>query len=170
MAQPPKNIGPVHPDFVLEDYVLYNLVRFSTTYSQAMDEALKSHGLNTTKWRILSLLRDKSPSTVGELARRSVTKLPTTTRMLDRMEGEGLITRRASDNDGRVVEIQMTTAASSVLSLVQSIGQNVYERAFAGVPSDDIEAMVRTLKTLRENLNRSPFEAVGPTLENQATA
>lgn len=169
MAKNDQKIGPLHIDFVLEDYVLYNLVRLSATYSAEMDNALKRHGLNTTKWRILSLLKDKNPSTVGELARRSVIKLPTITRMLDRMEQEGLITRRASDYDGRVVEISMTEQADVVLQQVRTIGQNVFEQAFANVSPGDIDHMTQTLKLIRENLNRSPYAAGMPAVaDNEA--
>lgn len=166
MAEKDKKIGPLHSDFVLEDYVLYNLVRLSATYSAEMDNALKRHGLNTTKWRILSLLKDKNPSTVGELARRSVIKLPTITRMLDRMEQEGLITRSASKRDGRVVDIRMTAEADVVLQQVRTIGQNVFEQAFANVSADDIEHMTRTLQQVRENLSRSPYAAGMPSVAN----
>ncbi|MEM1090867.1 MAG: hypothetical protein AAGI67_10825, partial [Pseudomonadota bacterium] len=72
----PEKIGPLHARFHLDDYVLYNLIRLSSTYNAEMERALKRYGLSTTEWRILSLLKDRSPSTVGELARRSVTKLP----------------------------------------------------------------------------------------------
>ncbi len=153
-----KKIGPTDPDFILEDYVLYNLIRASSTYTTEMDQALKSYGLDNTKWRVLSLLKDKSPSTVSELARRSVIKLPTLTRMLIRMENEGLITRQALDNDRRVVEVRMTSSAKKTLTLVRSIGHKVFDRAFDGIEAQEVARMTKTLKRMRENLNLSPYE------------
>lgn len=151
-------VGPTDPEFVLEDYVLYNLIRASSTYTSEMDDALKSYGLDNTKWRVLSLLKDKSPSTVSELARRSVIKLPTLTRMLIRMENEGLITRQALDDDRRVVEVRMTPEAEKTLNLVRSIGHKVFDKAFEGIDASEVERMTKTLKRVRENLNLSPYE------------
>ena len=155
-----RSVGPADPDFVLEDYVLYNLVRATGVYSEEMASALKAYSLDMTKWRILMLLDDKSPSSVGELARRSVTKMPTLTRMLTRMEKEGLIVRTAFEDDRRVVEITMTPKAVNALRMVQSIGQRVFERAVEGINPGDLEMMTQTLQRIRENLARSPYETV----------
>ena len=153
-----RKIGPVDKDFVLEDYVMYNLIRASSTYTSEMDVALKRYGLDNTKWRVLSLLKDKSPSTVSELSRRSVIKLPTLTRMLIRMENEGLITRSTLDNDRRVVEVRMTASAEETLGLVQEIGTKVFLKAFDGIDATEVNRMTDTLKRVRENLNLSPYE------------
>lgn len=153
-----KKIGPADAEFVLEDYVLYNLVRAAATYNEEMARALKAYKLDTMKWRILMLLDDKSPSSVGDLARRSVTKMPTLTRMLTRMEKEGLIDKRALEGDRRVVEITMTPKAVNTLRMVQSIGQKVFERAFEGVSADEMTAMTGVLQRIRANLTRSPYE------------
>ena len=157
--KPQANIGPAEQGFVLEDYVLYNLVRTAATYNEEMSKALKKFRLDTMKWRVLMLLNDKSPSSVGELARRSVTKMPTLTRVLIRMEDEGLIVRQALKGDKRVVEVTMTPKAVSTLRTVQKVGQRVFERAFEGVGAPEIAAMTGVLKRVRGNLKRSPYDA-----------
>lgn len=144
--------------FVLDDYVMYNLVRTSTVYNDEMAAALKSYGLTTMEWRILMLLNDKSPSSVGDLARRSVTKTPTLTRMLIRMEDDGLIKRTALADDRRFVDVTMTPKAAKVLRQVQKIGQRVFERAFEGVSASQVATMTDILKRVRSNLQRSPYE------------
>ena len=154
-----KKIGPADKGFVLDDYVLYNLNRASAIYTDEMSTALKSHGLNTVKWRILMLLSDKSPSTVGELARRSVTKMPTLTRMLMRMEEEGLVVRTVMEDDRRIVEVTMTPKAAKTLMEVRTLGQRVFERAFEGINARDTALVSNVLKRVRENLQRSPYDA-----------
>ncbi len=158
-----NKIGPADPNFVLDDYILYNLVRASATYNDEIAKALKTHGLDTVKWRILMLLHDKSPSSVGDLARRSVTKMPTLTRILIRMENENLILRQTLDEDRRIVEVTMTPKATKALRTVQEIGHRVFERAVEGVSAEEIQAMTHGLKKIRENLARSPYEI----LENE---
>lgn len=151
-------IGPAKAGFALEDYVLYNLVRTAATYNEEMAKALKRHRLDIMKWRILMLLNDKSPSSVGELARRSVTKMPTLTRVLIRMEDEGLIVRQAQENDKRVVQVTMTPKAMTVLRTVQSIGQKIFERAFEGVSEGEAASLTALLQRVRANLGRSPYD------------
>ncbi len=153
-----KKTGPGDKGFVLDDYALYNLNRTAATYNEEMARALKAYDLDVMQWRILMLLDDKNPSSVGDLARRSVSKMPTVTRMLTRMEDQGLVRRRALNGDRRIVEIFITAKARKALKTVQSIGRGVYERAFEGVNAGDINRITATLKKVRENLNRSPYE------------
>lgn len=154
-----SKIGPAAAGFVLEDYVLYNLDRTAATYNEEMAKALKRYRLDTIKWRVLMLLHDKSPSSVGDLARRSVTKTPTLTRVLIRMESDGLIVRRALSADKRVVQVTMTPKAARTLKEVQAIGQRVFERAFEGVSGTEAAELTAILKRIRANLGRSPYEA-----------
>lgn len=150
--------GPGKKGFALDDYALYNLNRTAATYNDVMAKALKAYDLDTVQWRILMLLDDHSPCSVGELARRAVTKMPTVTRMLTRMEEQGLVVRRAGRGDRRFTQIRMTQMARKTLATVQAIGNGVYERAFEGVGARDIERLTQTLKRMRENLNRSPYD------------
>ncbi len=163
-----KKIGPADKSFVLDDYILYNLNRASAVYSDEMSLALKSHGLTTVKWRILMLLAEASPSSVSELARRSVTKMPTLTRMLTRMEEEGLIVRTSPDDDRRFVEITMTAKAVNTLREVKQIGQRVFERALDGSSVEEIKTVTKVLKRMRENLQRSPYESTEEDYERRA--
>lgn len=155
--------GPADAGFVLDDYILYNLVRTAATYNEEMAKALKRYRLDTMNWRILMLLYDKSPSSVGELARRSVTKMPTLTRVLIRMEEEGLIVRQQLEGDKRVVQVTMTPKAVGVLRTVQSIGQKIFERATEGVTEAEAAALTSVLKRVRANLGRSPYESASET-------
>ena len=163
-------IGPADAGFDLEDYLLYNLVRTAATYNDEMAKALKRYRLDTMKWRILMLLNDRSPSSVGELARRSVTKMPTLTRVLIRMEEEGLIVRQADAGDKRYVQVTMTPMAVKTLKAVQAIGQKVFERAIEGVNAEDIAAMTEMLVRIRANLGRSPYETAAEPAPMKARA
>ncbi len=154
-------MGPADRTFVLDDYLLYNLVRASAVYHDEMANALRSHDLTTVQWRILMLLHDHSPSTVSDLARRSVTKMPTLTRMLIRMEKAGLVRRNVLAGDRRIVEVTMTNKAKKTLRMVQGIGQRVFERAVEGVETKDIFALTNTLKRIRQNLQRSAYDVLG---------
>jgi DNA-binding MarR family transcriptional regulator len=153
-----SRIGPAQAGFELEDYVLYNLVRTAATYNEEMAKALRRYGLHTIEWRVLMLLNDKSPSAVGELARRSVAKMPTLTRVLIRMENNGLVVRRASSGDKRFVQVSLTPKAVKTLKVVQVIGQRVFERALENIDGAEAAALTSVLKRIRINLGKSPYE------------
>jgi DNA-binding MarR family transcriptional regulator len=162
--------GPDSPGFVLEDYVLYNLVRTAATYDAMLDRALKQRRLDLLTWRVLMLLDDKSPSSVSLLARRSVTKLSTLTRALDRMEAMGLIVRKCHRNDGRVVAVTMTRKAARTLRRVKAIGHAVFERALQDVTADEAEVLTRLLRRVRGNLERSAHGEEAGSMETRSSS
>lgn len=148
---------PGQEDFVLDDYPLYNLNRTSATYIDEMSKALSQIGMNQTQWRVLGILGDNNPSTVTSIARRSVIKMPTLTRMLDRMERDKLIRRKLWAKDKRIVHVHITAKGRKYLGEALQVGANIYERAFDGISERQTGQMLKTLKKMRENLCRSPY-------------
>jgi len=148
---------PGQDNFVLDDYPLYNLNRTSATYIDEMAKALKQIGMDQTGWRILGILGDHNPSTVTDIARRSVIKMPTLTRMLDRMEKGGLVKRKLWAKDKRIVHIHITAKGRKGLSEAVLVGGNIYERAFDGISQAQVKQLMKTLIKVRENLSRSPY-------------
>ena len=121
--------GPDHPDFILDDYPLYNLNRTSATYIEQMSVRLKAFNMDQPSWRVLMLLGDKNPSSVGELSRRSVTKISTITRILMRMEKEQLVRRVPYPDDNRVIEVFITDRGNEVLADLRGLAAEIYKSA-----------------------------------------
>jgi DNA-binding MarR family transcriptional regulator len=153
---------PGQKNFILDEYPLYNLNRTSATYIDEMSKALKQVGLNQTQWRVLGILGDKNPSTVTGIARRSVLKMSTLTRMLDRMEKDGLITRKLWEKDKRIVHVSITPKGREYLARAVQVGASIYARVFDGISDKKAQQLLSTLVQMRENLNRSPYAPKKP--------
>lgn len=145
--------GPDHPDFVLDGYPLYNLNRTSATYIDRMSQELKKLDMDQPSWRVLMLLGDKNPSTVGDLSRRSVTKISTITRILMRMEKEGLVKRKPYEKDNRVIEVYIQDRGQKILDELRGLASEVYKTAFDGISDNDMELFTSILMKVRQNLS-----------------
>jgi DNA-binding MarR family transcriptional regulator len=156
---------PGQANFVLDEYPLYNLNRTSATYIDEMSKALKQVGLNQTQWRVLGILGDKNPSTVTGIARRSVLKMSTLTRMLDRMESDKLIERKLWEKDKRIVQVHITAKGRKYLGRAVQVGASIYARVFDGISDKQAQQLMLTLIKMRENLSRSPYAAHIPPLD-----
>lgn len=150
-----KLLGPDHPDFNLDDYPLYNLNRTSATYVDKTTECLKEFNMDQPSWRVLMLLGDKNPSTVGELSRRSVTKISTITRILIRMEKEGLVIRKPFPDDNRVIEVFITDVGKDSLKDLRKLAAGIFEQAFDGISGEDILKFTDVLMRIRGNLSNT---------------
>ena len=145
--------GPDHPNFRLDDYPLYNLNRTSATYIEAMADSLKQYNMDQPSWRVLMLLGDKNPSTVGDLSRRSATKFSTITRILIRMENDGLIDRKPFPDDNRVIEVFITNKGKDILQELKVLASKIYQKAFDGISDQDAINFTNILIKMRENLS-----------------
>lgn len=71
---------------------------------------LKALGLTATQYNVLRILRGAGAAglSCGDVAGRMITRDPDLTRLLDRLEGRGLVTRARDGEDRRVVVTRIT--------------------------------------------------------------
>ena len=102
----------------LEAEVFLNLMRTADALSRGVEEILKLAGLSHTQYNVLHILRGAGEQGLccREVAERMITRDPDITRLLDRMERRGLLTRRRDSNDRRVITVRITTAGQKLLS------------------------------------------------------
>lgn len=150
---------PGDTDFELDDYPLYNLNRTSATYTNEMADAMRAIGLDQTQWRILGILGDRDESPVSDIARRGVIKISTLTRMLERMEKSGLVTRKPWPEDKRIIRVSLTEKGRSTLTQAYAIGASIYRAASKGVSAEEMDVFMDVLKRIRANLQRNPHVA-----------
>jgi DNA-binding MarR family transcriptional regulator len=74
-----------------------------------------SHGLSRSRLSLLNLLALHGPMTASALAAAERLQPQSLTRMLSRLEGDGLILRSPDDADRRQVKIEITRAGAAVL-------------------------------------------------------
>src|SRR4029079_12209675 len=72
---------------------------------------LKSEAdLTASQYNVLRVLRGAHPKslTAGEIGERSIARDPDITRLVDRLDARGLVKRGRSENDRRVVDVEIT--------------------------------------------------------------
>ena len=83
-------------------------------------------------------------------------------RMLDKLNEEGLVERRAHPTDRRVRTLWLTPAARTVVRKILAINKAIREEAFAGMPAHARDTVIDILDgikgnlTLREEADGSP--------------
>jgi DNA-binding MarR family transcriptional regulator len=79
---------------------------------------LKARGLTHGQYNVLRILRGARPDalTCGEIAERMITRDPDITRLLDRLEAQGLVTRQRDAGDRRVVRTSIAQPGLDLLA------------------------------------------------------
>lgn len=128
--------------------------RYATLLHQAaalwrvrLDKRLRPWGMTQTTWRTLWILRmDGRSYNQSELAARLGIESPTLVRIIDRMQGMGLLERIADPQDRRQKRIGITPAG---LDLVQEIEREVSglrQELLADAAPQDLQAGIRLLE------------------------
>jgi len=79
---------------------------------------LKPYGLTEPQFNVLRILRGVGPEGLPslEVGRRMITRIPDVTRLLDRLEAEGLVTRARGASDRRLVIAQLSDKGRNLLA------------------------------------------------------
>ena len=104
-----------------EQEVFLGLLVAAARVIEPWEQFLKSNAdLTTNQYNVLRILRGSHPArlTCTEVANRMIARDPDVTRLVDRLEKRGLVTRARSTEDRRVIEVGIT---SKGLDLVHSL-------------------------------------------------
>ncbi|MGE3690055.1 MAG: MarR family winged helix-turn-helix transcriptional regulator [Novosphingobium sp.] len=158
MASAPKGAGqglvrPADEDFVLDDYIFYNVNHASSQYGDRMEKAFGLMDIDQTAWRVLSLLSHDENSRLSDIARRGMIKVPTLSRRIDRMVEEGLVLREVGKDDRRTVRVSLTAKGQAELRRARQASTDIFDAATAGIPAQDIWTAVAVLQRIRRNLD-----------------
>lgn len=115
-------------------------------------DVVRAHGLSIVEWRVLAILADGEPVSVGLLARKAITKQSTLTKLLDRMAEQGHIERIAAGNDRRLTLVGITTAGRAVVGLLKARAEAQQRRALAGLSPARQRQLESLLKELIDSL------------------
>lgn len=100
----------------VDDYLPALLAQASKLISTEFHAVVQAAGFSITEWRILATLTGKPGISIGGLAQVSVSKQPTVTRLLDRMEAKGYVERFAHDTDRRITMVRITPDGQTIVA------------------------------------------------------
>lgn len=103
--------------------------------------------LTRQQYNVLRILRGAEPEglptlTIGE---RMIVRTPGITRMIDRMEGKGLVERLLNPKDRRFVICRIKKRGLDILDAFQDLVDETNESAFANLDDEELEQFIYLL-------------------------
>lgn len=115
--------------------------------------------LTPTLMAALATVERCGPVTPSEVAELEGVRRPTATRVLARLEQEGLIERAADPADGRSSLVSTTESGRRYLSRARSRKDALLARNMANLPAEDIAVLERAASILEAMLEAPPAKA-----------
>ena len=137
----------------LQAEVFLNLMRTADVLSRGQEAILKLAGLSHTQYNVLRILRGAGEQGLccREVAERMITRDPDITRLVDRMERRGLLTRSRDSRDRRVIMVRITTAGLKVLKDLDGPMAEYNGKLLSHMNKSELRKLVELLEAARES-------------------
>ena len=106
-----------------------------------------AHEISRTEVGVLATLSD-GPRRITQLAMTEALAQPTVTQLIDKLEGRELVSRSRSEEDGRVVLVEITTAGAEALEVVRRLIRANMREALVDLPDAELTELAHAADTM----------------------
>lgn len=136
----------------LEHRVFLNLLRASAALLRGVEETLKPVGVSHNQYNVLRILRGAGPAGLAccEVAERMLTRDPDITRLLDRLEARGLVTRSREGGDRRVITSRISPEGQRILKKLDRPIAELHRRQLRRLGAARLRSLAQLLEDVRQ--------------------
>jgi DNA-binding MarR family transcriptional regulator len=143
------------PFVSLEQEVYLSILRTVSELSYAVDQFFRPFDITPSQYNVLRILRGAGTDGLcrNEISERMVTATPDMTRLLDRMEKAGWVTRKRAANDRRQVSTHITRSGMELLASLEKPTTDFVTPLFAGASISDLKIVLKVSDQIRTKLS-----------------
>jgi DNA-binding MarR family transcriptional regulator len=133
---------------------LVSILRTAAVLDHQLTDALKPFGITHTQYNVLRILRGAGAAGLcgREVAERMVSRVPDVSRLLDRMEDAGLISRERDPGDRRHVTARISRKGLAMLDEATPRLETVERARLGQLPGGRLQQLLEMLTAVRGNL------------------
>jgi DNA-binding MarR family transcriptional regulator len=135
----------------LEEEVSLAIVRKADALMQLFTDLLKQYGLSPTQYNVLRILRGagKDGASCKDISSKLIARDPDVTRLMDRLEKRGVVTRDRATEDRRVVTHVLTAEGQALVNELDEPVQKIHRTVMRGVKRENLETLLSILEEIR---------------------
>ena len=136
-----------------EEAAFLELLRTTDMLSRGLIQVLKTEDISATQYNVLRILRGAPEGLpCGEIASRMITRDPDITRLLDRLEKRGVISRCRETKDRRMVMARITPEGLKVLARLDEPVQAGHRKQLGHLGRERLRALTELLGVSRSQM------------------
>ena len=124
----------------------------SKLFRDIINREVEKQGILNSYRQLLFCLGRKDGVNQLELVRETHLKAPTISVTLRSMEADGLVVRKTDEKDARVIHVYLTEKGRQTDDRIREIHHELDRIMAAGIPQEELDALVSTLKKMRDNM------------------
>ncbi|MBC7392513.1 MULTISPECIES: MarR family winged helix-turn-helix transcriptional regulator [unclassified Variovorax] len=146
------------PHRFVDDYLPALLAQATQLISSEFHEVARQQGFSISEWRVMASLAGSEPISIGQLAQVTVTKQPTVTRLLDRMESRGQVERLPHESDRRITLVRITKKGLKAVEHLMELARDHERRVLQPFGLRRAEELKHTLRQMIDQHVHVPVE------------
>ena len=152
MTEPSPTPTPDLSDYQLGESVGYLLSRVRSTMSNLITQrSMAELGITSQQGSILFMVASGKCLLAAELAREYGIDASAVTRLVDRLEKRGLLTRVRSNEDRRVVRLALTPEGHAIAARMPGIFNGVLDNLLGGFTPEEVGFLKSMLRRVLVN-------------------
>ena len=141
-----------------EEEAYLNLLRTAAVLNAEFERLFKHTGLSEPQYNVLRILRGVGGCGVpcSEIGARMIARVPDVTRLVDRLEGAGLVERCRIPDDRRVVQVKITQKGRDALAGLDEPLLSLNKRLLSHMTAAELADLSRLLEKARRSPDLTP--------------
>jgi len=131
-------------------YLVHEVAR---SFRRRFEDAASQHDITLPQWKVISELKHRGNLPQVALAAAVDSDPMTLSKILERLEKRGLISREADPVDSRAKVVSLSPDGEALFATAKTLGGKVYEAALEGISDAERAAIIAGLVRIRSNLN-----------------
>ncbi len=152
-SQLQRELKKKRPFESLEQEAMLNLLRTNDQFQNQFGRLFRQFGLTSSQYNVLRILRGEGkPMPCLEVADRMIQVVPAITGLIDRLEKQELVSRERCTEDRRVVYIEITKKALTLLKQMDEPVNELHKRLIGHLTRAELKELSRLLEKARKSL------------------
>jgi len=147
-----EEIRQQRPFQSLEQEAFLNVVRTAAALSDQFEQMLRPADITPAQYNVLRILQGAEPKGLcrNEVRDRMLTRMPDMTRLLDRLEAAGLVSRARDTGDRRLVTTRITELGRDLLTGLEDKVAEEHRRRLGHLGEPRLKAVIELMELVRQ--------------------
>ena len=141
-------------EYVIEESLSYLVKQMHMAIQHDIDLLMQPLDLTAMQWGPLLLISHGKCHTAADVARYGSVDTGAVTRMLDRLEDKGLVIRKRSQEDRRIVNLVLTDAGHEISEKIPFVLADCLNKRLRGFTKAEVETFTSLLRRMLGNDER----------------
>lgn len=146
-----REIKQKRPFRSVQEEVVLAMIRTADQLAVSTTEVLREANLSLSQYNVLRILRGAGDEALacGEIAERMIRRDPDLTRLLDKLEARGLVTRSRGTTDRRVVRAAIAPEGLQLLESLDAVVDRTTKQTLKHMSVERLELLLELLDETR---------------------